>query len=417
MASRVPPNLTPLTERLDSADEPSQRDEKLFEHDVNQCSEQNESHAGLVKYHRQNSEEPEFKSLQLPLTTEDMVGSDLFKNYKTSGGAKNFEPTQPRIKVLFENLTDVTSYLVRQASGEREQLEVCLPNPPFARFTDISCSLKTHVILNSVDGFDIKQNAMHSNYVDLLDQQKHIATQYPINKEEAAHFWLMAMQNNTDIIIDLTQKGDKDCVPYYPLPKNVKAKATRKEREKAMDSQVAFSFGVKPKNAHDEIDQPSNKDHKVSPELIVKLATEPTESKVRSTSVYKVTFNREVKLIRRFHCKIWRDHGAVSTEEFDELIKELAKYKYQNFIIHCRAGVGRTMTLCAGLELHRKFENGEINRENYQEIVFKTVMKLRYQRGPSSVQTQNQFELIMRTVYLWVVEAEKNSLTNSKKKK
>ncbi|MGB0894918.1 MAG: protein-tyrosine phosphatase family protein [Parashewanella sp.] len=339
-------------------------------------------------------------SLQLvdgALVTE----TQLFVNYQTACGASNYEVTSERLKILFSDLNDQTEYAYKYSDDPQKKLNICIPLPKFSKFDDVYIAEKGRVILqNPKENIAIEQDGLNANNVGLSGVAKHIAAQYPNKSEQnIAHFWLMVKQRNIKTIVDLTRFKEDVGEHYYPELKS---------------EPMPSSKGATKKKGKITISEPQLKETKVSKSY--ELVAHDQKSQILvSTDVSMpnqarheclISFDGEEHLVTRVHIPNWPDFGATSVSEFNKLLLQLESASEQPMLIHCRGGIGRTMTTFAGLELLRQFKGGKITRENYQQVVFDTVLRLRYQRGPDSVQTEGQLKLLLDTTLDWIKEAE-----------
>ena len=72
-----------------------------------------------------------------------------------------------------------------------------------------------------------------------------------------------------------------------------------------------------------------------------------------------------------------------------------------NHKLHCKAGIGRTMTSFAAAELLIKMRKGEIRPDNVDKVIDDTIIKMREARGPNSVQTKSQRGSLRKLVVHW----------------
>lgn len=93
----------------------------------------------------------------------------------------------------------------------------------------------------------------------------------------------------------------------------------------------------------------------------------------------------------------WPDHGAPALRDFSQLVDSVVRERQGKpgaLLVHCTAGVGRTGTLYAGLELNRLARNGELNPGNVLEKVLDVVADGRRDRGLAFVQAPVQLALL-----------------------
>lgn len=129
----------------------------------------------------------------------------------------------------------------------------------------------------------------------------------------------------------------------------------------------------------------------------------------------------KIHTVALFHLKNWPDHGTVAPETLAELVKHVDEYMQshpgQSLITHCSAGVGRTGVFLA---VYHEYQKLKAKLESGKEIVFSTryieeaVQTLRSPekgRHPGMVQSEEQYILAQRALYLLVSElhAEKKA--------
>lgn len=93
----------------------------------------------------------------------------------------------------------------------------------------------------------------------------------------------------------------------------------------------------------------------------------------------------------------WIDKKTISSDQFHSLIEAIAQEhgkKSGGITIHCTAGVGRTGTVFAGLELHRMAQSGELRQDNFMDKVLDVVAQGRMARGHAFVQTSDQLNML-----------------------
>ncbi|MGA8164904.1 MAG: protein-tyrosine phosphatase family protein [Waddliaceae bacterium] len=112
--------------------------------------------------------------------------------------------------------------------------------------------------------------------------------------------------------------------------------------------------------------------------------------------IYRVENRRtgEKTEITRIHWKNWKDYTAEeSPEKLLKLVKIVNDQQQTSGMqpfIHCRAGQRRSGTLVVARELYRLKELGELNPENFIDLVFGLVLQGREQRGEGFVQRPEQ---------------------------
>ncbi len=96
----------------------------------------------------------------------------------------------------------------------------------------------------------------------------------------------------------------------------------------------------------------------------------------------------------------WMDREAVTVERLAALVEKVNKIREANqngiVMIHCRAGVGRTCTLIVACAIHELVAKRVLTQDNRSETIAALVISARMQRGPLSVQTREQMELLFK---------------------
>ena len=232
-----------------------------------------------------------------------------------------------------------------------------------ARFRDIQSPAHSNVPLRTVNpetgDIEAQQGKIHANYIPLSGRTGAIATQYPKNTEQAkGDFWQMTLQQKTKVVLDLTQVGERSIVAYYP--------------EKLGETQT---FG----------------------DIQVTLTRQQGP-----IAMYEVVDNStgEKGTVSRCHYQDWVDKTAIEVSQLSNLAAFVAGGN--DVCIHCKAGVGRTVTTFAAAELLIKMRAGEITDENIDQIVDGTIKSMRNARGPYAVQTESQRASLVNLVQHWL---------------
>ena len=214
------------------------------------------------------------------------------------------------------------------------------------RFKDINSPMHTNVPIADAPTSAPKGEKIHANYMPLAEKKSAIATQYP-TPNSMGTFWRMAVQQGTQLVVDLTQAEEK-LAHYYPDEPNTPVDYG--------GMQVTLVKSTGETNTYKVVDTETNKTHTV----------------------------------QRYHFKNWKDHGAALVSELENLTALLNKPELENVTVHCRAGVGRTATLFAAAVLQKKVSSGELTADNKDQRIDEVILQMREARGSKAVQTEEQ---------------------------
>lgn len=226
------------------------------------------------------------------------------------------------------------------------------------RFRDIRSPKRSNVpvVPSRTTSSAQQEDKIHANYMPFAEKKTAIATQYPAkNPKSRGMFWRMAVQQQTQMVVDLTQDKEK-LSHYYP----------------------------------DKPDEPIHYDG-----MQVTLL-----NSTNNTHTYKVvdTETNEIHTVKRYHYKDWVDHGAASAEGLMDLTTLLNKPDLESVTVHCRAGVGRTATVFSAAVLQNKIRTGELTAANKDQVIDDVILDMRTARGGSAVQTPSQRLLLSNLV-------------------
>ena len=299
------------------------------------------------------------ESLEKAISDIDKMGDPLIDPegiYELAERAANGNGTVPTGKMInHKHYSDL-----RQYTRQHPVKTVSTDN---ARFRDIKSPAKTNVPLLVTDPqtgrTEFKKEKIHANFVPLSGRKGAIATQYPKDSTQSkADFWKMHLQHNTEVVVDLTQPGEKGIQPYYP-------------------TQVGQTLSL----------------GDVSVTLL---------SQDNGLNTYQVTDKATGQSgeVSRYHYTDWVDKTAISEQQLSQLAVFVAGGDHT--CIHCKAGVGRTMTTFGAAELLIKMRTGQITSDNADEVINNSIIKMRDARGPHSVQTESQRESLRNLVDYWL---------------
>ena len=242
------------------------------------------------------------------------------------------------------------------------------------RFANIGSPLATNIQVSKTvtdkkgNQTSIRFENTPANRVDLGIRGHHaIASQYPANTAQAReNFWLSQLDNQTNVIFDLTKPeenntGKTPLDPYYPTVVSAPVRYGNVSVTLVHGSDGLSTYEVK-----------NHQNHK-APETI-----------------------------HRYHYKNWPDKTAIEPQELSRLADVVLGQT--NTCVHCRAGVGRTMTTYAAADLLNQMRNGKIASNQIDKAVDDTILKMREARGPQAVQTATQRASLVQMVQLWFKE-------------
>lgn len=228
------------------------------------------------------------------------------------------------------------------------------------RFQDILCPKETRVdILGAT-----KEVYLHANHVKLVG--KHfILTQYPLPLLLPL-FWRMCQQ--ACLIVDLTNEGDmkKGLIAYYPQSGQSKQCADLLlscKKEQCID-------GMKGR-------------------LLTYHVQEQNEKETK-----QLEFD-----ISRLHYEGLDDGRGITEDDLDQMIaiiEDHDKNSSHPVIVHCRAGVGRSGTICVAYALKQLMKQGKVEASNLLSHITDLILEGRKQRGFVFVQTPDQFAAIWK---------------------
>ncbi len=257
-----------------------------------------------------------------------------------------------------ENSSDVTSLSRKEISIRYQKLNAQKNANNYVltsyfRFDDIAVNEKTLVPLYTHNDSRVDAQTINANWITITDNWKVIASQYPYENEITdGLFWQMTAQQQVVLIIDLTRAKDKVREHYYPDDKSLKTYGNYTVQSDALPlSDKCYKLNIS--------DRQTQKSH----------------------------------LVTRYHFTGWPDFGICSAKNLSELVNLCASYKRETILIHCRAGVGRTGVVLAGLKLLSIFNKGLLTHENVYEMMDDCILNIRSDRSLGCVQTEEQYTL------------------------
>ncbi|KAL3994738.1 Protein-tyrosine phosphatase family protein [Acanthocheilonema viteae] len=259
-----------------------------------------------------------------------------------------------------EFVNEIKNYTPKNAAMEAWNLD---QNFDKNRYEDIKLEDKTRVKLKKIPNND--DDYIHASYVIVSNDLTYICAQGPL-LNTVQDFWIMAIQEQTNVILQLCQNKENDreqCSEYFPNE----------------------SIGWKEYGA-----------------VRVRI-TEPTSGivtlkKVTRTKI-EASYSDKKQEVMHIAYAGWPDHSVPdSPATCREIYSLLRKYYGKKpIIVHCSAGVGRTGTFVA-IEMAM-----EKLRKNETCIVVDITKKLREQRL-HAVQNDLQYLFIYRMMIELLVE-------------
>ncbi|XP_060758858.1 receptor-type tyrosine-protein phosphatase O isoform X2 [Neoarius graeffei] len=245
-------------------------------------------------------------------------------------------------------------------------------NRPKNRYTNIlpyDFSRVKLICMHNDEGSDY----INANYIPgYKSPREYIATQGPL-PETRNDFWKMVMQQNSHVIVMLTQCNERrrvKCDHYWPFT----------------DEPVSYG------------------------EITVEMLSE-SESPEWTIRNFRLSYADEVQDVLHFNYTSWPDHGVPTVNaiesilQFVQLVRQQVNRTKGPVTVHCSAGVGRTGTFIA---LDRLMQH--IREHEYADILG-MVSEMRSHRL-SMVQTEEQYVFIHQCVLLMWKKKKQQSLTS-----
>ncbi len=227
------------------------------------------------------------------------------------------------------------------------------------RYSNIHIPLASAVPV-TLNGYHIA-GLIHASHITHPSPSAYlIASQYPHPKRRAYYyFWRMALQHNTHLFIDLTRPQEQPNIggTYYP--------------QRIGENRIFCELHI------------------------TRLRNSATG--LHQYQVYnRITGGRTI--ISRAHYVHWPSNCTISIDDLMQLATMINDHP--RAIIHCLAGVGRTGTLLAAAIMLAEYERGELHRENAQQVLTETLLRLHRERGPLTVQTEVQLTLLQEFIQI-----------------
>ncbi|KAI5610992.1 receptor-type tyrosine-protein phosphatase O precursor, partial [Silurus asotus] len=270
-----------------------------------------------------------------------------------------------KFSLQFEELKSVGLDLSHDAAD-------LLVNRPKNRYTNILPSDFSRVKLISMHN-DEGSDYINANYIPgYKSAREYIATQGPL-PETRNDFWKMVMQQNSRVIVMLTQCNERrrvKCDHYWPFT----------------DEPVSYG------------------------EITVEMLSE-SESPEWTIRNFRLSYADEVQDVLHFNYTSWPDHGVPTVNAIESILQFVQSVRQQvnrtkgPVTVHCSAGVGRTGTFIA---LDRLMQH--LREHEYADILG-MVSEMRSHRL-SMVQTEEQYVFIHQCVLLMWKKKKQQSLTS-----
>ncbi|XP_072528764.1 receptor-type tyrosine-protein phosphatase O isoform X2 [Salminus brasiliensis] len=245
-------------------------------------------------------------------------------------------------------------------------------NRPKNRYTNILPYDFSRVKLISMHN-DEGSDYINANYIPgYKSPREYIATQGPL-PETRNDFWKMVLQQNSHVIVMLTQCNERrrvKCDHYWPFT----------------DEPVSYG------------------------EITVEMLSE-SESPEWTIRNFRLGYADETQDVLHFNYTSWPDHGVPTVNaiesilQFVQIVRQQVNRTKGPVIVHCSAGVGRTGTFIA---LDRLMQH--IREHEYADILG-MVSEMRSHRL-SMVQTEEQYVFIHQCVLLMWKKKKLQSLTS-----
>ncbi|MES2831122.1 MAG: tyrosine-protein phosphatase [Pseudomonadota bacterium] len=276
-------------------------------------------------------------------------------------------------------LEDNTEYLEEKWTSISNE-----PRPPYISLENPADKHEREVVLNRFDDIRLvhasaiadpirSRNAeqphfLHANYVDMGCGRHFIAAQKPVAGEIPGFHQAIA-DHKVALVVDLTKYSEQDAATdYFPRQKGKSLQALGCQLMAYCKRRVKFK-----------------------PLMMIDQEIELRGGQATHT-------------VQRLHFPGWPDHGVISPKTLIGLadkIEATSPDPARPVVIHCMAGVGRTGTLMSFLAARKRIADevarnrGVCNPAMVLRIALDAVAQGRLQRGPSFVQTPEQFNLLV----------------------
>ena len=267
------------------------------------------------------------------------------------------EETAKSNKPLPKKFTDA---LVRIKVGARPMTK----DFKFGQFSQPQASIYTENLVTTKLGtleFGTDVYLFNASKIALSDENTVIAMAYPqlTDTKSQYYFYNMLREHNVLFILDLNDQEFAIDGQYY------------KENDSRFDGTKKLKVQIQ--------------------------KTEDGEQRIN------VTLNDEVPFcIVRKHYREWPDNGTLELSKFIDLVSFYQDKIRGGALVHCKEGMGRTMTLIVGEEIVRSVKDNTITLDNYEEQVACVIKKFEAQRGNCVIKAEEQQQLLLDATEYWL---------------
>ncbi|GAB4232424.1 MAG: hypothetical protein Tsb0021_11120 [Chlamydiales bacterium] len=342
------------------------------------------------------------------------IATALQKNVNQTQNVKQIQDSLDElIKTINTSVKDTDTKVARELSQKRELEPIELKSPlPSEAFEKLHKDTTTQEIERSNKEFYRPYNEASDLYRDILSPSD---TKVDIKMEEDESVFFHANHVNFD------ERGEG----FLAIATQAPAGIYSKEIDANSFWQVAFQqrpLIVDLSNRiYDEVIQEQESDLKKYDQIEeyyptaegesyetknydIELTAKDLDENSYEDWTFRATQKGEEGLseeIRRLRFKNWPDRGAPELKNFKEFVfktlevinqrKENDSPPFEDLMVHCRAGVGRTGVFLVALQLTDEFQKGKIvDREKIFDHIHELILKGRLQRGDSFVQSDRQ---------------------------
>lgn len=119
---------------------------------------------------------------------------------------------------------------------------------------------------------------------------------------------------------------------------------------------------------------------------------------------YLIKYRRGSVRINAYQHRTWGQGGIISLEELHRIVEMMKKFSAAgSVLVHSLSGTGRSAVATIAYFLEALSAWVDFNEESLDELLKKVILEVRAQRGPSCVETKEQFNLL-RDYGLWLID-------------